>query len=225
MKYRDFLINYAKENNFQFSQIDENTFKFNSVNGILKVYFRDNENVLDGWGSFIDFSEQFSLNGLKKYLDVELGNKKLIVWVDDCYNVLKQEETSAIYEVKKENFTEGVRFCLVIDFYLPAKLYGVDDGEVVEYPMFKIVNPMDKLKRILLKRNVEYKVKPIYLGELETFDKLVIDQGATILNITSNFTGTRLKLEKESKQMDFSVYKCKVINLINENLEDIDFCL
>lgn len=225
MNYKDFLKSYAKENGFKFSQLDENTYKLNSANGLLKAYFREDSDVLDGWGSFIEFSQHIALNDLKEYLNNQFKNNKMVISLDCDYNVVKQEEVPALASISKNNFTAGIDYCLMSDFFAPAKLYKKDNNDIKECQLFKINNPIEQTKQILNKRKISYKATPVYLGELETFDKLVVDQGATELHITSNFCGTKLKLERESKELDFSVYKSKVINLNEEKLEDINLQL
>lgn len=225
MDYKQFLENYAKKNNFHFSQIDENTYKINSTNNLLKIYFRQTGEILDGWGCFIDFSDPISLNELEKYLDTTLLNNQLILGLDANYNIIEQAEAPTLYNIEKDCFVDDIKYCLASTFSTPAKLYELKNNMVVESPMIEINNPIKKLQEIFTQKNIPYKIQPLYLGEIETFDKLVLDKGENVLNITSNFCGSKLILEKESKELDFSVYKQKTIDIKTTKLEEITFDL
>lgn len=225
MNYKSFLETYAKENGFHFSQVKKGTYKINSANTFLKVYFRENPDYLEGWGCFIDFAKKISLDDLTTYLNNEFKTNKVIVGLSDCYDVVKQIEVPLSTKIKKEDFNDKVKYYLECDFYSPAKMYKLDNNKIVECPIPEIKNPIEQLKQILDKRNKMYKVRPRYLEILECFDELILDQGETTLHITSSFWGTKLRMTRESKNLDFSVNKSKVINLREEKLEDIDLSL
>ena len=125
--------------------------------------------------------------------------------------------------VLEEYFSGEVKYCLVCDFYNPSKLYEYKE-EIKEIALPKIENPIDKLKEIFSERNIYYEVRKVYLGELDYgFEFLTLDGEATYLRISSIFPGYILRVERESKNMDFLVYKSITIDLRNEKLEDIDF--
>ena len=225
MNYKDFLETYAKENALHFSQVDEDTYKINSANKFLKVYFRENPNYLEGWGCFIDFAKDISLDDLKTYLNSEFKTNKMIIGLSDCYDEINRIEVPISTKIDKDDFDDETKYYLVCDFYSPAKVYKLENNKIVECPIPERKNPIEQLEQILKKRNKEYKVRPRYLELLECFDELILDQGETTLHIISSFFGTRLRITREGRFLDYSAQKSKVINLRGKKLEDVDLSL
>lgn len=223
MEYKKFLEDYANKNNFHFSQIDENTFKMNSRNSFIKMYFRDNETYLEGWGCFIEFAESYNEQQLSTLLDNALKNKKIIFGLDINYNAIEQEEVDLNFDVKSFNLTNEIKYILESDFYSPAKFYRVENNAVIECELPKIENQIENIASILQAKGIKYKIQPVYMGELECFNQLIIEKVKTYLRVTTNFCGSFLKIEEESLELDFSIYKCKTFNLNEINLADIDF--
>ncbi len=226
MSYECFLRDYAKENCFCLTQIDKNTFKMNSRNGLLKIYFRDNLNYLECWGCFFDFSKNITMEELKEMLDEKFKESKLLFYLDSNFNVINRKEIAISETVNANDFIDEVEYCLESDFYFPAKLYVCSGAVVSETKMPKIENTILKLKEILEKDKIECKIQPVYMGELETFDCLIVDQSKTFLRISTNVCGNILRIEKENKDLNFEIYENRFIRLENgqinsSNIEDI----
>lgn len=226
MSYECFLREYAKENCFSFTQIDENTFKMNSRNGLLKIYFRDNLNFLECWGCFFDFSKNITMKELKEMLDEKFKESKLFFYLDSNFNVINRKEIAISETVNANDFIDEVKYCIESDFYLPAKLYVCSNAVVSETKMPKIENTILKLKEMFEKDKIECKIQPVYMGELETFDCLIVDQSKMFLRISTNVCGNILRIEKENKDLNFEVYENRFVRLENgqinsANIEDI----
>ena len=225
MKYSDFLEKYSQNHGLKLRKIDENTYKLNSKSGLLNVYFRDHENYLECWGCFLDFSASVSEIELENRLTSTFNSKKMLFGLDKNYKVISTKEVEIGDFVEPHDFKNEICKFMESGFFGQAKFYKLENGAVLETDNIQISNPIEKLALILTKRKIPFEIKTNYLSELECFDNLIIDQGKTYLRVSTNFCGNTLKIEKESIELEFSVYKSKNIDLNKQKLEDIDLTL
>ena len=221
MDYLNFLKNYASSKGCRFTQIDDNTYRMISKNGLLRVHFRIHINYLEAWGAFIELADKIDENELEQLLNDAFNNKKMVYGLDADLNFIKTDELDLNDKIDLMKHNSKIKYILEIGFFTDANFYEVKGKKLLKIELPKIDNVIGKIADLLRESKVEFEIRPYYLWESEDKGEIYVSHGETYLIITANFWGNTIRVEKKSSKLDFSVHDEKIFPLTKYTLEEI----